>query len=370
MSSAAVALPGGMRRAPPLQAGGGAGAPRWRLRRSRGRGPGRACARQAKAATGCDEAGAQRDGAAVEFESNRSLAQHSTYGIGGPADMFATVRTVEELRRAYAQCMSRGARTLVLGRGSNVLFDDAGFRGCVIENRVDFCERLEGAASGDTADRVRYHVGAGVPFNTLGTKLSAKGLTGLEFACGIPGTLGGAIVMNAGANGQEVAAVVESVDVVMPDGGMRTLHADKGELPTGYRSTVFQRGGEYARCAVASATLRLARDTRARDTQLTYAAQRKASQPVTARSCGCIFRNPGGDAPSAGALIDQSGLKGARVGGAAVSDMHANFLVNAQGASAADVRGLIQRVKDVVREQHGHELREEVLYIKADEDES
>ena len=319
------------------------------------------------------------------FSCGRPLSEHSTYGIGGPADALCVAKTLRELREAFVACRGAGQRTLVVGKGSNVLFDDSGFRGAVIVNRVAFVERLGEYVKGDKGERVddagagegsacgsgrrlaRFRVGAGAAFNSLGVRLSSEGLSGLEFACGIPGTLGGAIVMNAGAHGQETAAVVESVEVVMPDGQMRTLSADKGELVWGYRKSVFQRGGRFEDAAVAAATLRLAHDAGAREMQLAYAAQRKASQPVTARSCGCIFRNPGEGAPSAGALIDRAGLKGTRVGGVVVSTKHANFLVNEGGASASDLRSLIEKVKATVRDEYGHELREEVLYIPADD---
>ncbi|CAI5953285.1 unnamed protein product [Closterium sp. NIES-64] len=271
---------------------------------------------------------------------------------------------------SFLFCHSNSIRAVVIGKGSNCLFEDRGFKGC------------HGAEGYDAV----VQVGGGYPFNLLGVECSRDGLSGLEFAGGIPGTVGGAVFMNAGADGQETADCLLSVDVLSSTGDL--LSFPRTDLTFAYRHSPFQRMPDCA--AIVGATFGLKRSSEARDRQRRYMDRRRQSQPIADRSVGCIFRNPApplGSAPcsissppvgssppaglaaagasavtlpaSAGALIDRAGLKGLHVGDAFVSPMHANFLVNGGACSSEDMEGLIVEVKRRVREEFGVELVEE-----------
>ncbi|GAQ81595.1 UDP-N-acetylmuramate:NADP+ oxidoreductase [Klebsormidium nitens] len=249
-------------------------------------------------------------------------------------------------------CHREKIPTFVLGKGSNVLFDDRGFNGCVILNRVEFIE---------PGQENLFRAGAGVGFNTLGILTARLGFTGLEFASGIPGTVGGAVFMNAGAHGCETGDVVDSVEIVTAEGTSRTLTRDNGELAWSYRTSPFQQMEGLA--AIVAATFKLDKSGDARKRQLTFMDSRRQTQPITAKTAGCVFRNPGGGQPSAGALLDQLGLKGLSIGGAQVSEKHANFLVNTGSATCEDIRVLIDEVKKRVKEKTEVELHEEIRYV-------
>jgi UDP-N-acetylmuramate dehydrogenase len=234
----------------------------------------------------------------------------------------------------------------ILGKGSNCLFDDAGFYGLVIQNRIDYFRPLpEGI----------FEVGAGFSFPLLGVRSARAGWSGLEFASGIPGTVGGAIAMNAGANGQETSQWLTSIEVVTPSLERRIYRRE--EVDFGYRTSPFQHNGEV----IVGATFALKSSSQARSLQLSMLEKRQKSQPLSEKSAGCIFRNPLGT--SAGALIDQSGLKNSQIGQARVSSMHANFIVNLEAAKACDVRSLVKEIKQRVKEVTGYDLEEEVKYI-------
>lgn len=281
----------------------------------------------------------------VSFRQDEPLAAHSTFGIGGPARLFAEVRSVEEIVQVVRECLHRNERYLVIGKGSNSLFDDRGYDGVVILNRID---RV-------TEEGGRYSAGAGASFSLLGIRSARAGWTGLEFASGIPGSVGGAVVMNAGANGQETSGSLVSVEWI--DAAGELMIKPREELQFGYRTSPFQGGREI----VIAAHFQLQRGDEARRRQIEIVNDRRKSQPYGVPSAGCIFRNPPGE--SAGKLIDQLGLKGMRVGGAEVSTCHANFIVNRGGATSADVLELIQLIKARVREVSGVELCEEVRLV-------
>eukprot|EP00850_Spirogloea_muscicola_P020382 SM000214S06776 [mRNA] locus=s214:89554:90867:+ [translate_table: standard] len=254
------------------------------------------------------------------------------------------------LRRRY--CQRHSIPYCVVGKGSNCLFDDRGYDGCIILNRIDFLEH-DGHGL--------YRAGGGHPFNQLGVTASRNGFTGLEFACGIPGTVGGAVFMNAGANGQESSDVLKSVEVVTPEGDQRVLHREEGELPYSYRSSPFQH--EHKQVAIVAATFGLSPCSEARARQHEYMTRRRQTQPISERTAGCVFRNPQVGGLSAGAMIDTLGLKGYSVGGAKVSQLHANFLVNQGNSRAMDMKGLIEAIKAQVQAAYGIELQEEVRHI-------
>ncbi|KAK4797988.1 hypothetical protein SAY86_030314 [Trapa natans] len=291
----------------------------------------------------------QRNG--LKFERGTKLLKDlSTWGIGGPCDYFVQVFDNTQLVAAVRFCQEKSIRFIVIGNGSNCLFDDEGFEGCVILNRIKFLERVRPGI---------YRVGSGFRFNLLGLKCSNEGFAGLEFAGGIPGTVGGAIYTNAGANGQETADVIDSVDILTTESKLKRL--GRNELEFGYRKSPFQCMKDLA--AIVGATFRLQRSGSARSRQLEHLERRRISQPIRERSAGSVFRNPHNAGVSAGKLIEDAGLKGMRVGGVIVSEVHANFLINTGGSSSQDMLHLIELVKGGVLMRFGIELEEEISYI-------
>jgi len=279
----------------------------------------------------------------LQLQKNRFLSEFSTFGIGGPIRYFCEVSTIEEMEEAFGL---EGPK-MIVGKGSNCLFDDRGFDGLVILNKIDFCEWSDSEVT----------VGSGYSFSLLGVQTARKGLSGLEFASGIPATVGGAVFMNAGANGSETCNALKSI--LYFDGVTRKEY-QRGELQFGYRTSPFQG----MKGVILAATFSLAPLAEARKSQLQIVEYRMKTQPLKEKSAGCIFRNP--QAKSAGALIDQCGLKGLAVGGAKVSEMHANFIVNTNSASAEDVKKLIRLVQEKVLEQTGVYLEPEVRMIDAE----
>jgi UDP-N-acetylmuramate dehydrogenase len=276
-------------------------------------------------------------------ESGVFLSSISTFDIGGPAALLFRAQSVEDLQEAMHYVATTQTPYLVVGRGSNCLFPDSGFSGLVIVNRVEgVCDEGRG----------RFIAGGGARFPSLGLQTARGGWTGLEFAAGIPGSIGGAVCMNAGAQGQQTGAAVVAVDYVDERGDLVRL--ERGDLSFGYRSSSFRGKGGI----IASVTFQLPYDEQALKRQREMVEYRMRTQP-TERSAGCVFRNPPG--LSAGRLIDEAGLKGRRIGGAEVSPLHANFIINRGGATAADVRALIEIVRSEVSERSGVHLDCEVL---------
>lgn len=283
---------------------------------------------------------------------NCPLKDYNTFGIGGPATQFIEAHDLSTLQEILRYCKENSLRYYVLGKGSNVLFDDRGFDGLVIANRIQFCEKI---------DDQKWHVGAGYSFSLLGSQTARQGFSGLEFASGIPGSVGGAVYMNAGANGSETCQNLVSVDYVTPEGEWCCLPAH--ELQFSYRFSSFQQ----MKGVIAGATFLLTPSGEARQKQLSIIEYRKKTQPYNAKSAGCVFRNP--DCHHAGALIEQSGLKGKTIGGAQVSTLHANFLINAESASSKDILHLIKYIQEEVRAKKGVELEHEVRCVPYSRDE-
>ncbi len=282
----------------------------------------------------------------LPFKTDVPLASYCTYGIGGPAAHLLEIHTIEEMQQAFLYCQKHNLRALIIGKGSNCLFDDQGFNGAVLINKIDFHE---------TPSPGIFRVGAGYSFSLLGAQTARQGWAGLEFASGIPGSVGGAVFMNAGAGGGETATQLQSVEFVSLNGEKRTF--SKEELSFSYRKSSFQT----MQGAIVAATFALTKDPQARQRQLEIIAKRTASQPYSAKSAGCVFVNPTNGA--AGALIDKCGLKGMKVGGAEVSAVHANFLINAGQATARDMLALIERVQAHVKDTTGIELHPEIRLI-------
>ena len=288
----------------------------------------------------------------VKTSRDEPLARFTTMRVGGPADLFATVHNAFELRALVRFARTRGLPHLILGRGSDVVISDRGIRGLVIQDR----------AEGSRVEGDRYTAEAGVPMARAATETQRAGLSGLEFGLAIPGTIGGAVWANAGAHEADVAAVLESARILAADGSESVVPA--AELGLAYRDTRLKHptpGGPAE--LVLEATFRLtaadADTIKARLDEIRH--WRQAHQPLGLPSAGSVFRNPIGD--SAGRLIDEAGLKGTRLGGAAVSEKHANFIVNDQKGSAADVRRLGDHVRQVVAEQFGVELAYEIAFL-------
>jgi len=288
----------------------------------------------------------------VKTSRDEPLGRFTTMRVGGPADLFATAHNAFELRALVRFARSRGLPHLLLGRGSDIVIADAGVRGLVIQNRAEG-SRVEGG---------RYTAESGVAMARAATETQKAGLTGLEFGLAIPGTVGGAVWANAGAHESDVATVLEAARVLDAAGSEVVLTGD--DLAFGYRDSRFKHHapGE-AQEVVLEATFRLdpadAATIKARLDDIRR--WRQAHQPLGIPSAGSVFRNP--DGTSAGKLIDEAGLKGLRIGGATVSAKHANFIVNDQKGSAADVRRLAERVRAEIRERHGVELQFEIEFV-------
>ena len=286
----------------------------------------------------------------VPYECGTPLARYTTFKIGGPAALFARPADARQLEAALTACKKSDVRYYLLGQGSNTLFADEGFDGAVI------CTRMMGGVPRIEGERLTAPAGAGL--TVLCAMARDAGLTGLEFACGIPGSLGGALYMNAGAYGGEMKDVVETVTCLTPEGTVETRTAD--ELAFGYRTSVFEQDGS----CVLSATLRLAHGDKAaiRARMAELLAKRREKQPLEWPSAGSTFKRPQG--AFAAALIEQCGLKGLQVGGAAVSRKHSGFVVNLGGATCADVIALTEQVIRVVKEKTGYTLEREIRVVK------
>jgi len=283
------------------------------------------------------------------FES-RLLSTLTTFGIGGPCQHYLEIKTIEDAKKAIAFCQNHQLPWFVLGKGSNCLFDDKGYAGVILHCKIDF---LQLSAEGT------FYVGAGYSFSLLGSKTAREGWSGLEFASGIPGSVGGAIFMNAGANGKETAESLIQVEFIDHQGQLHQL--SKSELEFAYRSSLFQK----KKGVIVSGTFKLHPSEDARPSQLKLLNYRKNTQPYDAQSAGCIFRNPLNN--YSGALIERAGLKGFKIGGACVSEKHANFIVNQNNASCQDVLALISTIKKKVKEDSGYDLESEVRYIPYNE---
>ena len=289
--------------------------------------------------------------AGIPFKENEPLAAHCTFKIGGPADVFILPESEAQLCAAVTLCKAEAVRYYLLGNGSNILFADEGYRGAVIDTTALKTELR-------FADTVQVTAGAGLKLSALCTAALEHGLTGLEFAYGIPGTVGGAVYMNAGAYGGEVKDVLQSVRYLTAEGEI--TEAPAAELDLSYRHSAFE---ENDGC-ILSACFRLEPGDpgaiKARMNELM--AKRLDKQPLDKPSAGSTFKRPAG--AFAAALIDQCGLRGYRHGGAAVSEKHCGFVVNLGGATCADVLALCDEVRVIVQEKTGYELEKEIRVVK------
>nr|WP_325222780.1 UDP-N-acetylmuramate dehydrogenase [uncultured Oscillibacter sp.] len=280
------------------------------------------------------------------------MARHTSFRVGGPARRMAFPEKGEQLVLLLSMAWECGARPLVIGNGTNLLAPDSGLDRLVVEtsglSRLDMGEE-PGSLLAES----------GVPLARLADFACRQGLTGLEFAHGIPGTVGGGVCMNAGAYGGELKQVVSGVSALFPEEGVKFLTGE--ELAFGYRRSFLT---EHPEAVVVYAVFRLsAGDPEAiRETQRSLMARRKASQPLEWPSAGSTFQRPEGH--FAGTLIEQCGLKGLGVGGAQVSEKHAGFLINRGGATCADIKELIRQVQEAVLEKTGVRLEPEVKIVE------
>lgn len=282
---------------------------------------------------------------------DESLGRHTTFRIGGNADFFCVPATVTQLTRILELCRQYQVRTYLLGNGSNTLFSDAGFGGAVI-CLTGLNSRFSMQAQPDGSTKVLAP--AGMMLSALCNTAQKESLAGLEFAFGIPGTVGGAVYMNAGAYGGEMKQIVESVTVLTMGGEEKMLSGEESAFA--YRTSVYQT----LPCVIVKAVLRLqpGDPETIGQTMRTLMKKRKASQPLELPSAGSTFKRPTGC--FAGPLIEQAGLKGCGVGGAEVSKKHAGFIVNTGGATAEDIKKTIAMVQSRVWETSGVRLEPEV----------
>ena len=286
-------------------------------------------------------------GRAGVLRHNEPLARHTAWGIGGIADRYIAPADIDELAQFMAR-LPRDEPLYWIGLGSNLLVRDGGVRGTVVSTvRLRAVERV---------DRTMLHVEAGAACPRVAKLAARHGLSGCEFLAGIPGSMGGALAMNAGAFGTETWPAVSEVETIDLNGERRWRSASSYRF--GYRAVDGPRGEWFVSCRL---VLTPDADGRAGIRIRQLLARRAEMQPTGVRSCGSVFRNPSGD--YAGRLIEASGLKGRRVGGAVISDKHANFIINESGARAADVEALIRTVIEEVERRQGVRLEPEVRII-------
>lgn len=281
-------------------------------------------------------------------QENVSLASYTTFRIGGPADVLAQVGEEEKLEKVLAWCRESGRPWILLGRGSNVLVDDAGFRGTVI--------LLDGTLAQVEVRGDQITAGAGASLARIARTALEHELTGMEYAAGIPGTLGGAVYMNAGAYGGEIGRTVSSIRYLDRE-GIHEIGPEEAGFE--YRSSRFMR--ENAIVLGAEMTLQPGDRQAIMDRMQELAEQRKSKQPLEYPSAGSMFKRPEGF--FAGKLIQDAGLAGYSVGGAQVSEKHCGFVINRGNATAKDVRELVRQVADRVEQTFGVRLEPEVRYL-------
>lgn len=293
---------------------------------------------------------------ARRLEGRLSLAEpmsrHCSLKIGGPAEAWAQPHDLLELQACLAEARVLGAPVTVLAGGTNVLVRDGGIPGLVLS--------LDGGFNRFGVDGTVASAGAGFSLALLARKTALAGLQGLEWAVGIPGSVGGGLVMNAGAHGGELKDVVLRVRVLV-DGEAQDWIPQRCGF--GYRHSAFKGAGPGGPIVLGAEFQLSPAPVEALKARMDEAlAKRKASQPLQLPNAGSVFKNPEG-LPAAGRLIEQAGLKGSSVGGARISEKHANFVVNAGGASAADVLALMEVARRAVKEAFGVELKDEVLVL-------
>lgn len=286
----------------------------------------------------------------IHYKENEPLSEYTTMKIGGECDILVCPKDEETLSQVVKFCCKENIPFFVLGRGSNVLASDKGYRGCIIY--------LSGAVGHIDIDGNTITATSGTSLVTVCRCALEHSLTGLEFAYGIPGSMGGALYMNAGAYGGEMKDVVKSCRYIDENGELREMSAEDMQLS--YRHSVFSG----RKCVITSVTMELQKgekdEIKAKMDELME--KRRSKQPLEFPSCGSTFKRPEGY--FAAALIEECGLKGCSVGGAQVSEKHSGFVINRSNASFKDVMNLVQHIKDTVRSKKGVELECEMLILE------
>ncbi len=285
----------------------------------------------------------------LPYREKELMSRHTTFKIGGPCDFMVEPYTVNEVKELISLLKENNLKYFVMGNGSNLLVSDLGISGVVI--------KIGSNMSNMTVENNIVTAEAGARLSALCSLCLEHSLSGLQFAWGIPGTVGGAIFMNAGAYGGEIAGVIDTCTYLTADGEIVTVNAD--ELELGYRDSIFKRNGGV----ILSATfkLNLGNKNEIRLEMDGLIERRKLKQPLEFPSAGSTFKRPEGN--FAGTLIERAGLKGVSVGGAEVSQKHAGFIINKGGATCSDVRRLIEKVKEEVFLQNSIKLETEVIFI-------
>ena len=291
----------------------------------------------------CREFGTEQ----VLFEE--PMKKHTTFRIGGPAEIFVMPKTTEEVAKALEICRQEEIPYFVLGNGSNLLVSDQGYRGVIIQMDRNMEEV--------TVEGPEIRAAAGALLSSIAAAARRSSLAGFEFAGGIPGTLGGAVVMNAGAYGGEMKDVLKDVTVMTQDGEVRVIPA--GELEMGYRTSIIKKAGYLV--LGATIVLKEGDPEEIRALMRELSEKRTSKQPLEFPSAGSTFKRPEGY--FAGKLIMDSGLRGYQIGGARVSDKHCGFVINAGDATARDVVDLMEYVVKVVKEKYGVTLEPEVKFL-------
>ncbi len=288
------------------------------------------------------------DRAGIQYEANVPMSNYTSFKIGGPADVLIEANNSEDIAKAVNLCRGLGVNAVVIGKGSNLLVSDDGITGAVI-----VCSSKSSALVVDNVIVAE----AGTSLMALCIEAKKHSLSGLEFAYGIPASVGGAVYMNAGAYGGSISDVLISVDCLMPNGEIKTIHKD--EFDYGYRKSCFMNNGAIILKAKFELSHKCADEIDAAMSDLIT--RRRAKQPLEYPSAGSVFKRPEGY--FAGALIEQCGLKGYRIGGAEVSSKHAGFIVNRGGATCNDVMKLVEYIKATVLDKFGVELETEIKKI-------
>jgi len=298
-----------------------------------------------------------RSAIGADLKLNEPLSAHTSFKIGGTADVFIEIGHTWQLKKLISFCRACSIPLVFIGRGTNLLVSDEGVRGVTATLCGDF-DRIEFSPMKDDRQGVAHlTAGAAVSLTRLSGLTARRGLTGLEFAFGIPGSLGGALVMNAGAGAQSIGEIVDAAEVLVEEDSVNVSERviNRDELSFGYRWSSLS---EFICITKAHLRMKLSSTDKTMENMKHLFRKKKAGQPLSSASAGCAFKNPPG--MSAGKLIDDCGLKGTQIGGARVSAKHANFIVNAGGATAADVMSLIDRIKSTVRQRTGVDLELEL----------
>ena len=284
----------------------------------------------------------------IEYVKNEPMSCHTTFKIGGDADVFIKVKSVSELKQVISLTNELNVPRFILGKGSNLLVSDSGIEGAVIS--LQGLDNIE--INGDT-----IVCGAGVSLRSVCIAAQKASLSGIEFAYGIPGTVGGALYMNAGAYGGEMSQVVVSATAI--DAGGNEVEIELLDMKLGYRTSVFKNSN----LIITSVVMKLQKgdSTTIKNAMDDFFGRRRDKQPLEYPSAGSTFKRPEGY--FAGALIEQNNLKGVQCGGAQVSMKHAGFVINTGNATCSDVLSLIEKIQDTVKSADGVNLEPEVIFV-------